>query len=568
LKLDFLAQPLVPDGGEGGLELEPYTECDESGASAGGAAGPSDAELISLLTQLVKAGRADEALAIVEREGTEERSAALRQLHGRLAHALRVLRAWSPIRLAMRESTSIIALGCVLKMLAAVRSEPAPSRRLGGVALITGHLGAGGAELQMARTAEMLATSAGASQNVGGVRVAGPVHVVVKSMAPESNRTLDFFQPRLARRNIPVWRMDDMGIVDPDSLSLEDKDVEALLWLLHPNIRRGLCLVPWFKQQKIAVAYIWQDNPILHFAIAALIAGVPRLVLNFRGMPPLLRWNQHLDEYKELYSAMASTPGVTFVSNSSIAADGYSDWISCPRELFHVIRNGTSPHAPHPLRREIEMWSSFEERTKDATVTIGAIFRMHPNKRPLEWIRFARRYLDTHPNARFILIGSGMLTAAVKELATELGIMHRLLLVRQTGAGAFWLKKMDVFVLLSRFEGTPNVLIEAQLAGVPVVCTPVANARDTFVEGITGLATASNEFLDIEDVVAKVDRIVSYARSGSSLRDHAQRHIASRFSTRSMIEHTVSVLTGRDQSCCVRPSAPHEVRETNKSLEQ
>jgi glycosyltransferase involved in cell wall biosynthesis len=468
----------------------------------------------------------------------------------------------------MRESTSIIALGCVLKIIAAARTAPPASRRLGSVALITGHLGAGGAELQMARTAEMLATSAGASQNVGGVRVAGPVHVVVKSMAPESHRTLDFFRPRLARRNIPVWQMDDMPSVEPDSLGLENKDLEVLLWLLHPNMLRGLCLAPWFKAQKVSVAYIWQDNPILHFAIAAMLAGVPRLVLNFRGMPPLLRWNQHLDEYKELYSALATMPGVTFVSNSSIAADGYAAWMDCPRDLFHVIRNGTSAHAPHPLRGEIEMWSNFEERTKDASITIGAIFRMHPNKRPLEWIRFARRYLDTHPNARFILIGSGMLSAAVKELATELGIMHRLLLVRQTGAGAFWLKKMDAFVLLSRFEGTPNVLIEAQLAGVPVVCTPVANARDTFVEGITGLATASNEFLDIEDVVAKVDRIVSYARAGSALRDHAQRHIASRFSTRSMIEHTVSVLTGRDQRCCDRAAWPQEVRANQKSLEQ
>ena len=567
MKLDLLAQPLVPSDGDGGLEFEPYTECAQSGSSAPESVKRSDPELMALCTQLVKAGRADEALTIADREANDARSPRLRQLHGRLREALAILRSRSPIRLAMRENTSIIALGCVLKMIAARRTAPAPSRRLAGVALITGHLGAGGAELQMARTAEMLATSAGASQNVGGVKVAGPVHVVVKSMAPDSNRTLDFFQPRLARRNIPVWKMDDMEAVTPESLCLEDKELEALLWLLHPNIRRGLCLVPWFRKHKISVAYIWQDNPILHFAIAAMLAGVPRLVLNFRGMPPLLRWNEHLDEYKELYSALASIPGVTFVSNSSIAADGYSEWIECPRQLFHVIRNGTSLHAPHPLRREIEMWSSFEERTKDATVTIGSIFRMHPNKRPLEWIRFARRYLDTHPNARFILIGSGMLSAAVKELATELGIMHRLLLVRQTGAGAFWLKKMDAFVLLSRFEGTPNVLIEAQLAGVPVVCTPVANARDTFVEGITGLATASNEFLDIEDVVAKVDRIVSYARSGSSLRDHAQRHIASRFSTRSMIEHTVSVLTGRDQSCCVRLSVPHEVRVGEKSLE-
>jgi glycosyltransferase involved in cell wall biosynthesis len=515
----------------------------------------SDDALLSLANQLVNAGRADEALALLEREGTERRPPALSQLHGRLSQAIRVLRERAPDRVANGERTSIIALSCVLKMLAEARAAPAPSRRLRAVALITGHLGAGGAELQLSRTAEMLANSAGAQRNIGGVKVSGPIHVVVKSLAPDSHRTLDFFLPRLAGKGIPVWQMDDMPAIGPDSLSLENKDLEALLWLLHPSIRRGLCLAPWFRSQNIDVAYIWQDNPILHFAIAAMLAGVPRLVLNFRGMPPVLRWNEHLEDYRELYSALASMPGVTFVTNSRIAAGAYSKWISCSPESFHVIWNGGAPHASHPRHREIEMWSSFEERTRDANITIGAIFRMHPNKRPLEWIRFARRYLDAHRNARFILIGSGMLSSAVKELATELGIMHRLLLVRQTLAGDFWLKKMDAFVLLSRFEGTPNVLIEAQLAGVPVVCTPVANARDTFMEGITGAATSSCEFLDVEEVVSKVDGVLALARAGGSVREYALRHIESRFSARTMIEHTVNVLSGRDQKCCVRSGA-------------
>jgi glycosyltransferase involved in cell wall biosynthesis len=344
--------------------------------------------------------------------------------------------------------------------------------------------------------------------------------------------------------------MDALPAADLASLPLGDEDLRSILWLLHPSVRKGLCLAPWFTSHKINVAYIWQDNPILHFAIAALLAGVPHLVLSFRGMPPSLRWNEHLAEYLELYSALASMPGVTFVTNSSIAAAAYSEWISCPREIFHVIRNGASAHAAHPPRSEVETWTKFEGRTKDATVTIGGIFRMHPNKRPLEWLRFARRYLDIHPNARFVMIGTGMLLPAVKELATELGVMHRLLFVKQTAAGAFWLTKMDAFVLLSRFEGTPNVLLEAQLAGVPVVSTPVANAKDTFLEGITGLATSSCDLLDIEEVVVKVDRVLAYARAGDVVRDYARRLIELRFSTRSMIEHTVGVLSGRGATCC------------------
>jgi glycosyltransferase involved in cell wall biosynthesis len=35
-------------------------------------------------------------------------------------------------------------------------------------------------------------------------------------------------------------------------------------------------------------------------------------------------------------------------------------------------------------------------------------------------------------------------------------------------------------------EGLPNSLVEAQLAGVPVVATDVGGARETFVPGVTG----------------------------------------------------------------------------------
>ena len=48
------------------------------------------------------------------------------------------------------------------------------------------------------------------------------------------------------------------------------------------------------------------------------------------------------------------------------------------------------------------------------------------------------------------------------------------------------LSAMDIFVLTSRMEGLPNVLIEAQGAGLPVVSTIVGGAPETFIEGKTG----------------------------------------------------------------------------------
>ena len=462
----------------------------------------------------------------------------------RRARSIKILRKWVPEWNEGGEPTAALATAALLRILITTREEPAEVRKLGNVCLMTGHLGAGGAELQLMRTARMLSSLAITGQRSAGVEMAGSVHVVVKSLEPEKDRNLAFHLPKLEKKSIPVWRLNKMPEVDLDDFGLPHKDIQDLLWLLHPNIVNGLRMIPWFKEHAIEVAYIWQDNPILHFAIAALLAGVPRIVLNFRSMPPNLRWNQDLDQFEVLYKGLAAMPGVSFATNSKVAGQAYATWIGCENKVFHVIRNAAAAHSAHPPAREIEAWENFERSTGDSTVTIGGIFRMHPNKRPLEWIRFAQHYLAIHPRARFVMIGTGMLTAAVRELARELGILPRLLLMRETVAGTYWLRKMDVFVLLSRFEGTPNVLLEAQLAGVPVVSTPVANAKDTFIDGITGLVTSQGEHLDIEDVVAKVDQVLSHGRIGSVVSDQARRLIESRYSPQSMIEHTLRVMAG------------------------
>lgn len=45
---------------------------------------------------------------------------------------------------------------------------------------------------------------------------------------------------------------------------------------------------------------------------------------------------------------------------------------------------------------------------------------------------------------------------------------------------------MDVFILFSRYEGLPNVLIEAQMVGVPVISTPAGGSAECFIEGVSG----------------------------------------------------------------------------------
>jgi glycosyltransferase involved in cell wall biosynthesis len=51
---------------------------------------------------------------------------------------------------------------------------------------------------------------------------------------------------------------------------------------------------------------------------------------------------------------------------------------------------------------------------------------------------------------------------------------------------ALGLSLFDVFLLTSRAEGTPNVLLEASTLGIPIVATAAGGTREAIEEGVTG----------------------------------------------------------------------------------
>src|SRR6185436_17278763 len=55
----------------------------------------------------------------------------------------------------------------------------------------------------------------------------------------------------------------------------------------------------------------------------------------------------------------------------------------------------------------------------------------------------------------------------------------------QANIGA-WFKAMNVILLASRHEGLPNVLLEAQSLGVPVVAPDVGGMSEVVEHGVTG----------------------------------------------------------------------------------
>src|SRR5262249_33513754 len=125
-----------------------------------------------------------------------------------------------------------------------------------------------------------------------------------------------------------------------------------------------------------------------------------------------------------------------------------------------------------------------------------------------------------------------------KELVDRLGLADRFLFTGRSHAVGFWVSCMSALLLLSRHEGMPNVLIEAQSLGVPVVSTPAGGAAGPFLGG-TGSLLGSAETVDPAQAAEALLRWKLDPPARSEVGRKARALCQSRFSLDAMIEATV-----------------------------
>jgi len=124
---------------------------------------------------------------------------------------------------------------------------------------------------------------------------------------------------------------------------------------------------------------------------------------------------------------------------------------------------------------------------------VGNVGRLHPDKDQATLIRgFARALPKLPAGSLLAILGSGRLQDSLKALASELEVSEQVRFLGQVPNARRYFKAFDVFALSSDHEPFGMVLLEAMVAGVPVICSDCGGGREV-VAGVGMLFPLGDE---------------------------------------------------------------------------
>lgn len=149
---------------------------------------------------------------------------------------------------------------------------------------------------------------------------------------------------------------------------------------------------------------------------------------------------------------------------------------------------------------------------------------------------FARVH-GRHPQARMAILGWGVLERETKAHMGALGLEEAVLLPGRVEPRA-WLERADVFAHTSRWEGFGIVLLEAMLAGLPVVATRVSAVPEIVVDGETGHLVEAG---DADGVATALGQLIDDPDRRRAFGEAGLRRARGGFSVARMTERTIGV---------------------------
>lgn len=319
------------------------------------------------------------------------------------------------------------------------------------------------------------------------------------------------------------------------ALELDARGHEDLLLALGPAFDGGADLAlpvlagagrgPWAAVRSVRAFrdFVRQQRPDLVVVHGGWPAQVAAVALGRDGVPVV--WQRILDfppalwrpARRRWWSWVAGRVDGVVALTDTMAAEmvrlGY-------RGAVRVIPNSRRPERFVTVDRAASSVRLRAELGLGSDVTLlGLVGHVVAQKRPDRAVDVVAAVRAAGGSVHLVVGGTGPLRADVERQVADLGLHDAVSFLGHRDDIEQVLGAVDLLLLTSDAEGIPGILIEAQMAGCPVVTVPVGGVAAVVEDGVTGAVLASFDVAEMADrVLALVGSPDGLVRMGSEAR--------------------------------------------------
>ena len=257
---------------------------------------------------------------------------------------------------------------------------------------------------------------------------------------------------------------------------------------------------------------------------AAVAAGVTHVVAGERCVDA---WKLGHEFAIDRYLAGRTS---RIVTNSSGVRDFYVAH-GIAENKFTIIPNGIDAASNRDLSGRDELLRELK-LPADAKL-VGAVGRLWPQKRYKDLIWGAELLKAAGRDTHLLIIGDGPQRDNLRKFVEDVQVDDRVHFLGERDDVSRLLAHLDCFWLGSGYEGQSNALMEAMLAGLPVVVTDIPGNRDLVIPDESGLLFPVG---DAGQLARKTNLLLDDPALARRLGDGARHRITTDFTVQKMVD--------------------------------
>jgi len=215
-----------------------------------------------------------------------------------------------------------------------------------------------------------------------------------------------------------------------------------------------------------------------------------------------------------------SLRGADRIITVSVAYAGELESLGIAGTRISVVRNSIDAESFHDQAgkaRELREQFGLKNQSK----MILSVGRLSAEKGHIHLIHGFAKLLREFPglNARLVIIGDGPERPLLTQTASSLGVAEQITFTGHINDPRPYYFAADAIALPSLCEGSPNVLLEAMTAGLPIVATRVGGVPEMIADGQTGLLVDPK---DAGSLASALNQLISDQGLATTLAENAK----------------------------------------------